>query len=82
MKHNGLYRVQRTTLKRVQPVRRTKIYFGNNQNLSSTPPVITFKEKLPASFLDIPGKQAKIGAYGYYKRPISCKKNALATDKN
>ena len=43
------------------------------RNLTSTPLLLTFKEKEPQRFIKIPGEQAKSKAYEYYERPMSYK---------
>ena len=44
-----------------------------NQKLTSTPLLLTFKEKEPPRFVEIPVEQAKIKVYEYYEKPMSCK---------
>ena len=44
------------------------------KNITSTPLLLTFKEKEPPTFIQIPREQAKTKVYEYYQRPMSCKK--------
>ena len=43
------------------------------KNISSTPLLLTFKEKEPPIFKEIPEEQAKTKVYEYFERPMSCK---------
>ena len=44
------------------------------KNITSTPLLLTFKEKEPPRFIKIPGEQAKTKVYEYCERPTICKK--------
>ena len=43
------------------------------KNITSTPLLLTFKEKEPPIFIEIPGEQAKTKVYEYSERPMNCK---------
>ena len=43
------------------------------KNISSTPFLLTFKEKEPPRFIEILGEQAKTKVFEYFERPRSCK---------
>ena len=45
-----------------------------NKNITFTPFLLTFKEREPPGFLEIPEEQAKTKVYEFYERPMSCKK--------
>ena len=51
-----------------------KITWIKTKNITSTPLLMTFKDKEPLRFIEIPGEQAKTEAYDYFERPISYKK--------
>ena len=43
------------------------------KNITSTPLLLTLKEKEPPRFTEIPGEQAKTKIFGCFGRPMSCK---------
>ena len=43
-------------------------------NITSTPLLLTFKEKEPPRFKEIPREHADTKVYEYYEKPMSCKK--------
>ena len=43
------------------------------KNTTSTQLLLTFKEKEPPKFKEIPGKQVKTKVHEYYERPTSCR---------
>ena len=47
-------------------------YTKENKNFTSSPFLLTFKEKEEPRFIEIPGEQAETKANDYYDRPMSC----------
>ena len=43
------------------------------KNIPSTPLLLTFKEKIPPKFTEIPGEKAKTKVFEYFERPMTCK---------
>ena len=44
------------------------------KNITSTPLLLTFKEKYPPIFFEIPGEQAKTKVFEKYRRPMRYEK--------
>ena len=59
-KENNLLDVQKATLIKTKAI-------------TSTPPILTFKEKELPRFIEVPGEQVKTKVFDYYERPMSCK---------